>query len=181
MVRIFTVLAGLTGLALLASFGLGLSQLSVPGRAHWIGLLGAHIISGLVTGILVLLVHCLVFTYFLGTGRWIREVASAYSIPDQDSVTPARQLKKKTYPPAMVAMLVTIATVGSGAATHTDPDSWFGLTHPILAVLTILANAWAFYRQRQAVRQNQALLDRVMGIVHAHRAARNHLSQEALS
>jgi H+/gluconate symporter-like permease len=165
MSRIFSVLATVTALALLATFGLGLVQLGQPAAASLSLSLSSHIILGLISGIVVLLVHCLVFTYFLGTGRWIREVAEAYAIAPAESTEPARRLKRRAYPPAMVAMLVTIATVGSGAASHTDPTSVIGYTHPILAVLTLLANGWAFYRQWHAIRDNQVLLDRVMSLV----------------
>ncbi|GBD35608.1 hypothetical protein HRbin36_00721 [bacterium HR36] len=170
MTRIFCVLASATALALLSTFGLGLMQLGQPPPVRLSVSLSSHIISGLVTGIAVLLVHCLVFTYFLGTGRWIREVAEAYALAEEESLRPARQLKRQAYPSLMLAMLVTIAAIGSGAATHTDPASFIGLTHPIFAVLTLLANGWAFYRQWHAIRQNQVLLERIFAAVRARQA-----------
>ncbi|MCS7017066.1 MAG: hypothetical protein NZM42_13250 [Gemmatales bacterium] len=172
MVRILTVLATLTSLALLGSFGLGLMQLAQTSPTLSPSLsLSAHIIVGLVTAVLVLLVHCLVFTYFLGTGRWVREVAQAYALSAHETTQPARQFKRQAYPPMMTAMVLTIATVGTGAASHTDPESWVGLTHPIFSVLTLLTNGWAFYRQWHAVRDNQHLLDRIMSLVQARQAA----------
>ena len=42
-----------------------------------------HFYLGLGTALGILLVHCLIFTYFLGTGRWVKEVGLAYGLPDE--------------------------------------------------------------------------------------------------
>lgn len=176
MTRIFSVLATLTALALVAAFALGLTQLVEPwsqrrGWLHGAPPVSWHIVAGLITAVLVLLVHCLVFTYLLGTGRWVKEVSLAYSVPRAEGVAATRQLKRQAYPSAMLAMLVVILTVGSGAAIHTEPDCWIGLTHPILSVLSLLSNGWAFVREYQVIRANQAVLDRLMSFVQCRQAA----------
>jgi H+/gluconate symporter-like permease len=173
--RIFAVLATLTACALLVAFGLGMTQLvePIPQRQAWRSFslpVSWHIVAALVASVLVLLVHCLVFTYLLGTGRWVKEVSQAYGVPQEEGIAASRQLKRQAYPSAMLAMLVVIFTAGSGAAIHTDPDSWIGLTHPVLSVLTLLANGWAFVREYQVIRANQAVLDRMMSFVQSRQA-----------
>src|SRR5262249_15392728 len=69
-----------------------------------------HFVLGLAAGTTALFVHCIVFIYFLGTGRWVKEVAIAYGIPDQPLPKLTRELKRKAFPPALFAMLVPIAT-----------------------------------------------------------------------
>ena len=41
-----------------------------------------HFTLGLFAVCYALGVHCLIFIYFLGTGRWVKEVAIAYGIAD---------------------------------------------------------------------------------------------------
>src|SRR5258708_27603731 len=61
-------------------------------------------------------VHCLIFTYFLGTGRWVKEVKLAYNLPDQPLAKLTRELKRRGFPPALFAMLAAIATGAARAA-----------------------------------------------------------------
>ena len=118
MKRIFTTLATLNGLALLASFVAGiLSKLNNSVRTGDPTFL-VHFNLGLFTAIGTLLVHCLIFTYFLGTGRWVKEVGLAYNLPDDFLPRTTRELKRTTFPPALFAMLITIATVAAGAAPN---------------------------------------------------------------
>ncbi|HEV3203293.1 MAG TPA: hypothetical protein VGY77_02870, partial [Gemmataceae bacterium] len=78
MTRIFTTLASLTGMALVAAFGFGLaSWLRSSSQNPADSLYLVHFILGLFSSIGTLLVHCMIFTYFLGTGRWVKEVKLA--------------------------------------------------------------------------------------------------------
>src|ERR1700692_2538298 len=107
MKRIFTTLATLNGLALLASLLAGvLSKLNHSVRAGDAIFL-VHFNLGLFTAIGTLLVHCLIFTYFLGTGRWVKEVGLAYNLPDDQFYKMTRVLKRHTLPPALAGLLVT--------------------------------------------------------------------------
>src|SRR5438105_12609331 len=119
MIRIFLLLASLDGLALCASVVLGtLSKLHGAQLNEQDQIWMFHFYCGLGSAVLNLLVHCLIFTYFLGTGRWIKETALAYSLPDEPYPKLTRQLKRQTFPPALFAMLITIATVAPGAGAQ---------------------------------------------------------------
>ena len=85
-----------------------------------------HFYLGLFSEVGTLLVHCLIFTYFLGTGRWVKEVGLAYDLPDDPLPRLTRALKRRTFPVALAAMLVAIATagvqqLGGGEAALLDP------------------------------------------------------------
>src|SRR5690348_17083993 len=55
-----------------------------------------HFYLGLLAVLLTLAVHCLIFIYFLGTGRWVKEVALAYHLPDEPLPRLTRNLKRRT-------------------------------------------------------------------------------------
>lgn len=182
MTRIFLTMASLNALALLASFGLGVVciQTEVTAPAPEQPLSGspwflAHLVASLCTAIFTLLVHCLIFTYFLGTGRWVKEVARAYDLPDALWPRQTREFKRQAFPPALWAMLATIATVASGAGVQTQTWPWW--THSLLAVSTLFLNGWAFYVEYQTVTVNGRVMDEVMAAVQQIRSGESGVPQ----
>jgi hypothetical protein len=169
MTQILARLAALNLLALLAAFtaGLisffsgGLTRLDLP----WWEL---HFYLGLGSTLLTLGVHCLVFVYFLGTGRWVKEVALAYGIPDDPLPKLTRQLKRWTYPVALAAMLLPIAAALAGAKVQ--GREWHWSIHFTLGLATLLVNAWAFVVEYRNVKINAEVLDRVLAEVDRIRA-----------
>ena len=171
MTRIFLTLAVLDGAALLASTCLGIASklrgaFLSGGDPTWM----IHFYLGLFSAIGTLLVHCLIFTYFLGTGRWVKEVGLAYALPDAPLPKLTRELKRKTFPAALFAMLFAIATVAAGAGAQLQTWPW-GL-HATLAGLTLLVNGWAFVIEYRAVRTNGGVIDQVLVEVDRIRAER---------
>lgn len=127
-----------------------------------------HFYLGLLSVILCLGVHCLIFIYFLGTGRWVKEVASAYRIPDSPLPRETRELKRQAFPPALFAMLVPIAAAAAGTAAQRREWPWGW--HAGLATATVLVNLWAFRVELRCVRANVKVLDGVMAEVDRIRA-----------
>src|SRR5262245_21075957 len=115
MTRIFLLLTTLTGLALLSSLGTGIGSwlhdgLHSPDDSAYL----THFVLGLFTSVGVLLVHCLAITYFLGTGRWVKEVCLSYGLPDERWPRETRDIKRRNTPYAILAMLATIGTAAAG-------------------------------------------------------------------
>jgi hypothetical protein len=135
-----------------------------------------HVWLGLASVTTTLGLHCLVFIYFLGTGRWVKEVALAYKIPDDPLPKLTRDLKRRTFPPALLAMLVPIAAAAAGAGAATQRWPW--PLHASLAVLVLLVNFWAFRVEIRSVTVNTALIDEVMRQVERIRAERGLPSNE---
>ena len=168
LARLFAANAG----ALLAAFAVGTvswlrgglrdpaDQVSYPLHLY-LGLFGVLFNLGL---------HCLVFIYFLGTGRWVKEVALAYRLPDEPLPKLTRELKRKTFPPALFAMLIAIATTSAGAGVATKAWPW--PVHAALAVLTLAINVWAFFVEYRSVAVNGGVIDDVMREVDRIRAER---------
>src|ERR1700693_600070 len=119
MTRIFTTLATVNALALTATFVTAI-------LSRWNGAVFlVHFCLGLFTAVGTLLVHCLIFTYFLGTGRWVKEVTLAYQLPDEPWHKETRELKRRAFPVALAAMLITIATAAAGAGAQLQEWPWY--------------------------------------------------------
>ncbi len=171
MTRIFLTLASANALGLLASFILGSTSMLREGVRHPADpIYQVHFLVALITAISTLLVHCIIFTYFLGTGRWVKEVGLAYALPDEPWPKLTRELKRATFPPALFAMLITIGTAAAGTGVQLEDWAWY--IHGSLAVLTLLINGWAFVVEYRNVTTNAAVIESVLRDVDRIRAER---------
>jgi len=102
-----------------------------------------HFSLGLFAIIFNLGLHCLIFIYFLGTGRWVKEVALAYKLPDDPLPKLTRDLKRRTFPPSLLAMLLPIGAAAAGMANQNLGKAWAPPLHFGLAILSLLVNGWA--------------------------------------
>jgi hypothetical protein len=171
MRNIFAILAGLNLLSLLVAFAAGLfswfgGSLQTSGDSRYI----IHFYCGLFAVILNLAVHSIIFIYFLGTGRWVKEVAIAYGIPDVPLPKLTRELKRKVFPAALFAMLIPIATAAAGAGVQLREWPWYA--HGSLALLALLINIWAYGVEYRTIRTNAGVLDDVLTEVDRIRAER---------
>lgn len=115
MLRYFLVLAVTAGSLLTASFVLGLMVSSEP-HSIWHGI---HILFALMTTIAVLGVHSIVYTYFLATGKWAKEVVRVYKLPDWIN-TQAKKNKRKAFRFVMWSITWIMVTAWLGAASDTQ-------------------------------------------------------------
>lgn len=171
MTRIFTSLALLNTAALLVTYVIGWvsrgrGSVMNPDDSTYL----IHFVLGLFTAVGTLLVHCLIFTYFLGTGRWVKEVTIAYVLPDEPWHKETRELKRKVFPPALGAMLITIAAAAGGAGAQLREWPW--QVHATLATIALLVNLWAFFVEYRIVTANAVVLDGVLKEVDRVRAER---------
>jgi hypothetical protein len=171
MTRIFLILATTDSLFLLLSFVLGVVSKLQDGL-HQAGnsVFWYHFLIALGTALLTLAVHCLIFTYFLGTGRWVKEVKLAYGLPDEPLPRLTRDLKRRVFPPALFAMLTAAFTGMVGAAAQVG--AWRWEIHATLATLTLLVNFWAFVIEYRCLQINARILDDVLAEVDKRRRAR---------
>ncbi len=169
MARIFLSVA-LTNLVLLVAACVtgGVSQaLGGVETGHWSYL--AHYYLGLVTVLVNLALHCLIFIYFLGTGRLVKEIALAYKMPDEPWPKLTRELKRKTFPPSLLAMLLGVPTAATGMGIQMAGWPW--QLHLGLTIALLLVNVWACVVEYRAVRTNARVLDEVYREVDRIRAA----------
>ncbi len=170
MTRTFTILAAILTLAQLATIGFGFYSKFLDLSELKKDIFLIHFFLGLATAIGLLLVHCIIFTYFLGTGRWVKEVGLAYDLPDEPWPKLTRELKRSAFPAALFAMLIAIATTSAGAGAQLQ--SWRWEVHATLAFATLLINLWAFRVEYRNVTLNATVIREVLNEVDRIRAAR---------
>lgn len=125
MHRIFLALAVTVGTLLVVSFGSGFLVPTGRGGA----LHDVHFLLSLITTMGVLLVHSVAFTYFLGTGKWVKEVVRVYRLPEWVH-SQALKNKRKAFPFELGSMLFIGAAAWLGGASDTranfDPNWHLG-------------------------------------------------------
>ena len=163
MTRIFTTLAATVTLSILVTFGFGFWSMALEVSYFKKDIYVIHFCLGLFTAIAILLVHSIVFTYFLGTGRWVKEVGIAYKLADHQWPKLTRELKREAFPAALFAMLIGIATAAAGAGRQLEEWHW-GI-HMTLAFGTLIINLWAFTVEYRCVTINASVIDAVLAEV----------------
>jgi hypothetical protein len=178
--RIFLSLAVIGTAALVAALVLGL-KIGDPRAAATVAQsgVGRHLLWGLAALVLAAMVHALVLTYFMGTGRWMEETGRAYRLSDEWR-RENQALKYRTIPAMVVCLVLLVATGALGAAA--DPASavgfrgWGGVSsatiHFICAALTIGLNVAVNLWEYVALERNAELIEGVMGEVRRIRAER---------
>src|SRR5881394_907231 len=106
MSRIFTVLSAIN-IGLLAMTFAGGSRPTLTGGVQH------HILLALFACIYACFVHSLVYVYFLGTGRWIKEFVTRNGIPEK-YLQQSKRLKARAFPIGLYAALITLAGAVSG-------------------------------------------------------------------
>jgi hypothetical protein len=122
MNRHFLVMAVTGGSLLVADFVIGLFA---TGDSHGPGAVarGVHILFSLATVIVLLGIHSIVYTYFVATGKWAKEVVSVYQLPDWINAQ-AKKNKRKAFRFIMWSMTAIAVAAWLGAAADTRSPSY---------------------------------------------------------
>lgn len=173
MNRIFFTLALFSSVMLIAamSFGLGIDNAASRDAAEQAIVL-RHLILALGGLLVALMVHGLVLTYFMGTGRWIEETTTSYGLNEKWGKENT-SLKYRTLP-LMVGSVILLITAGAfGAAA--DPASavgfqgWLGISaatwHFLVATLALGLHLVATFVEYFAIVRNGELIGEVMQAV----------------
>lgn len=173
MVRIFLPLSFLSTITLVVAMVLGLSidDPKIADRAVQAGV-QYHFLSALAALVFATLVHAIVLTYFMGTGRWIEETSTAYRL-NPDLYRQSTTIKYRTIPAMVGCFLLLLVTGALGAAA--DPaapvrfNGWLGLSaatiHLSVAVFTIVLNVAVNYLEFRALEKNGEIVDQVLAEV----------------
>lgn len=177
MDRVFIRVALFAVALMVATAGLGLWLGDLHGQTEPSVLRWAtvHRLSGVLAALMVVLVNSMAVTYFIGTGRWCREVVETYGL-DGSYIERSRQLKRSAFPFALLGMLAVVTIVALGGAA--DPASgrpgtqqW--VTPHLLGGLGLAAAiAWCFQAQVPQIRRQHGLIEEVMAEVRESRRRR---------
>lgn len=125
--------------------------------------------------LVVVLVNSMSVTYFIGTGRWCREVVETYAL-DASYVERSQQLKRSTFPFAILGIfgVVFIVALGGAADPATGrPGTQDWVTPHLIGSLLIVAGiAWCFQSQLPNIRRQHVLIEDIMSDVRTARLGR---------
>ncbi|MCA9088443.1 MAG: hypothetical protein KDA90_07375 [Planctomycetaceae bacterium] len=168
MTRIFLTLAGTSNLLLVITFALGwriedAAAVTDAGRSQ----VDLHFLTALAAAVIVMMVHAVALTYFMGTGRWIEETGEAYRLGDSARAENIR-LKYRVIPGLVGCMFMVIITGAFGAIA--DPASAVqipgGATiHFTLASATLAMNLFVSYYEWLQIGRNGQVVDAVIAEV----------------
>lgn len=156
MIRIFTSLALFAVLMMTATMIVGLYVGDLHGNPdvgvkQWATI---HRLMGIFAAVSVVLVNSIVVTYFIGTSRWCKEVVETYKL-DPKLIARSVELKRRTFPWALLSMLTVVAVGALGAAA--DPatlrpgtEHWV-IPHLVGAIAGLCFVAWAFFIQANRI------------------------------
>lgn len=124
-----------------------------------------HMLLGIFASLVTVLVQSIGVTYFIGTGRWCREVTEGYGLEGR-FVSQMARLKRRSFPYALLGTATVLAIGALGAAADPGtlrentaqwvaPHYWAG----ILGTVFICAALWW---QRQLIKRNQVVIERVL-------------------
>ena len=176
MKRIFLTLAVLANITFLVTFILGWrigDPMIAGGRDPAVNSrIGMHLLVGLGALTSATMVHALLFTYFMGTGRWIEETSQAYSLPIE-WYRQNQRIKYGILPGILVSFLMLIMTGSLGAvadpATAVSLEKTLGFSdstlHFTAAICTWIVNMIVNMTQYFAIAGNSAIVEGVLAEV----------------
>jgi hypothetical protein len=180
MTRIFLTLSTLANLALVAALWLGYEiSDATSADPDALAQVSVHFLTGLGSLCFAVLVHAIVLTYFMGTGRWLEETSNAYHLGPEIGRR-SKDLKWYCYPTMSLALLMLIATGAFGGAA--DPASAIGFrgwgwlsaaeVHQYAAIATLAVNVFVNVLEFRALRNNGRLITDVLAEVRRIRLER---------
>ncbi len=177
MIRIFTTLSLLAGSLVVVTLLLGLyiGDLHDPSLlanrdalSSLVRLAIIHKMLGLASALVVVFVNSIVVTYFIGTGRWCKEVVETYSL-DRTLLRRSTILKRRTFPWAVVCMLVIVGVIALGAAAdpgRPNPGTELWVTpHLIGAFLGLAFVVATFFVEAQRIREHHVVIGDILAEV----------------
>ena len=120
---------------------------------------GWHILAGALAGIVSCGVHCFVFTYFVATAKWIQHAVQVKNLAPA-LVSPTRSFKAQAFPAAMLAIIVSLIAVFSGAARDTHMIS--RAAHHSITIAAFVINIAVAAIEYRAIARNGRLIDTIL-------------------
>src|SRR5439155_5581407 len=122
--------------------------------------LAQHVLFGFFTTFLVTLTQSMTMFYFIGTGKQVKDLVASFPTGPQ-LVQRTKVFKAKVFPPALWAMLFTMATMIIGGGVHTRVTWTPPLLHTGLAAVSLYFNLVAFWKEGKYMIENNMLMEEV--------------------
>jgi len=154
MSRFFNIFAAVCALLLLGVIGSGYFRAAL-------GLsLAQHMLFGLLTAILCVSLHCLIFAIFTGSGKDTRLLSEDLKL-DGAFLKRAKAFKRDIFPPALYAIFFIIVTTSLGGLAAAKGTSVWVISHIVAAWFTAFYNWRTFLKEARGVGQNAILIEEV--------------------
>ena len=154
MISLFLGLTIANLTALLVTITLGYAGAGATGTFRaW------HMLAGTMTVLLCIAVHCVVFTYFIATAKWIQHAVTVKQLGNHFTA-PTRSFKAQAFPAAMAAMFAVFIAAMFGAAT--DSGVATATWHHLLALAAFAVNLGAAVIEYTAINRNARLIDQLL-------------------
>ena len=119
-----------------------------------------HVLAGALAALACCAVHCVVFTYFAATAKWVQHAIVVKRL-DPTLSAPTRSFKAQAFPAALLAMAATFAAAVTGAGADNFGGSWHRYHHAF-AVGALAVNLLMAAVELRAIRRNGLLIDGVL-------------------
>jgi hypothetical protein len=134
-----------------------------------------HLLVGILASLVAVLVNSISVTYFIGTGRWCKEVVATYEL-DPNSVAESTRLKRRSFPWSLGGIILVLTIVGLGAAsdpgTLRESTGQWVLPHFIAALTGWALISTSFVMQATYIARNTAIVERILSQVREIRLQR---------
>ena len=154
MIPLFISLTMVNLLGLCAAGALGYAARAGYAVGPW------HILAGAMAALTCCGVHCVVFTYFAATSKWVQHAISVKHL-DPSLATPTRSFRAQALPAALLAIAVVFLTAFIGAAADNYHGSWHAIHHA-LAVTALATNVLVAVVEYRAIDRNSRLIDGIL-------------------
>ena len=154
MISLFLGLTLVNLLCLGTATALGYMSLGDAGESK-----GMHILAGALATLVCVGVHCVVFTYFVATAKWVQHAVLVKQL-DASLAEPTRSFKKQAFPAALLAMAVVFAAAVLGAArdNYGISRTW----HHVASLAAVLVNLFVACVEFRAIARNGRLIDSIL-------------------
>jgi hypothetical protein len=121
-----------------------------------------HALWGLLLGLLIVLLQCLVFGFFIGSGKTIKKKVKEAGLAG-DWVDKTKDYKNRVYPGLMLSISVMVAALAAGGAAAAGIlPPW---VHGSLMVLAWGLNARSFWIAFQTVSENVSAIHQINRLI----------------
>ena len=162
MIPLFLGLTLVNLLCLGTATALGYMSLGDAGESK-----GMHILAGALGTLVCVGVHCVVFTYFIATAKWVQHAVLVKRL-DASLAAPTRSFKMQAFPAALAAMSIVFATAVLGAArdNYGIPRVW----HHSFAIASLAVNLIVAAIEYRAIARNGRLIDSILARINGPQA-----------
>lgn len=118
-----------------------------------------HQLAGVLSTIACIAVHCIVFTYFIATAKWVQHAIDVKHL-DPALGSPTRSFRAQAFPAALLAMLIVFLTAIFGVLrlSYGIDAIW----HHALAQVAVVANIGVAIIEFRAIARNGQLIDTIL-------------------